>query len=97
MGRGTDRRGGPAVCIDEVTTMEQFKVRAAAERARDGLAELRRAYMSGERKAMVEPLRDLGSAVGEILDLTENPYGAVEDADSAREALREDTELVSGR
>ena len=47
MGRGTDRRGGPAVRIDEVTTMEQFKVRAAAERARDGLSELRRAYMSG--------------------------------------------------
>lgn len=83
--------------IDEVTTMEQFKVRAAAERARDGLSELRRAYMSGDRRAMVEPLRDLGSAVGEILDLTENPYGAVEDADGAREALREDTELVSGR
>lgn len=83
--------------IHEVSSMEQFKVRAAAERARDGLAELRRAYMSGDRKAMVDPLRGLGSAVGEILDLTENPYGADEDAEGAREALREDTELVSGR
>lgn len=77
--------------------MEQFKVRCAAERARDELSELRRAYMSGDRKAMVDPLRGLGSAVGDILDLTEDPYGAVEDADGAREALREDRELVSGR
>lgn len=78
--------------------MEQFKIRCAAERARDELAELRRAYMSGDRKAMVGPLRGLGSAVGDMLDLTEDPYGAViEDADGAREALREDRELVSGR
>ena len=53
--------------------MEQFKVRCAAERARDELSELRRAYMSGDRKAMVDPLRGLGSAVGDILDLTEDP------------------------